>query len=168
MMSLPELTKLILTKTITEFLSVSKLLPEPPSELHHFTTMEAACHIISSDDVRLTHAEYSNDQTEMERAKYIIRCALRDREADPFFSTVSTEYQRFASDLDAYVLCMSTGKTGDAPQDILSQWRAYGQDGKGACLTLDRKDLDLLIHNTPGLRLNPAIYDSSNSAEVHR
>jgi hypothetical protein len=42
---------------------------------------------------------------------------------------------------------------------MLSQWRAYGQDGRGICLTLNASDLARLVDNTPGLRINPVIYD---------
>jgi hypothetical protein len=45
------------------------------------------------------------------------------------------------------------------PQDNLSQWRAYGQDGRGICLTLDANHLTRLVPNTPGLRINPTIYN---------
>jgi hypothetical protein len=72
---------------------------------------------------------------------------------------VLSDYERLAPTLDAYIFCMSTEDSRcDPPQDILSQWRAYGQDGRGACLTLDVSKLGRLVSNTPGLRLNPVIY----------
>ena len=45
------------------------------------------------------------------------------------------------------------------PQDRLSQWRAYGQDGRGVCLSLDASSLAKIVKHTPGLRINPVIYD---------
>ena len=155
------LTSDILREAVTEFVDVKKALPSLPSELHHFTSLETGYRIIEGDNVRLSHAEYSNDQTEMEKAEEIIRREL-GRSADPFFVQVLTEYQKLAPDLDAYVFCMSAGKlVGNPPQDILSQWRAYGQDGRGACLTLDGGNLARIVSNTPGLRINPVIYDRS-------
>jgi hypothetical protein len=78
-----------------------------------------------------------------------------------FFGQVLDEYQSAAPNLDAFIFCMSTGLTSSAPppQDMLSQWRAYGQDGRGICLTFDGSDLSRLVANTPGLRLNPVIYN---------
>ncbi len=65
------LTGDILKSVVTEFANERKLLPLPPAELHHFTSLETAYRIIEGDDVRLSHAEYSNDQTEMAEAKEI-------------------------------------------------------------------------------------------------
>jgi hypothetical protein len=129
-------------------------LPKPPRELHHFTSLDAAYRIIEDDNIRLSHAEYSNDQTEMKRAKEIIRTALRARSGTSFFDDVFNCYEQLAPNLDAYVFC-----TSNTEQDILSQWRAYGHDGKGVCLTLDTEKIERLVYNAPGLlRNNPVIY----------
>jgi Protein of unknown function (DUF2971) len=155
------LTQDILQEIVTNFVDEKKL-SGPPAELHHFTSLDTACRIVEGDDVRLSHAEYSNDQTEMEEAKETIRHRLNARVArDPFFVQVLADYQNLAPNLDAFIFCMSTGlktATGTS-QDMLSQWRAYGQDGRGICLTLNASDLARLVYNTPGLRINPVIYD---------
>jgi Protein of unknown function (DUF2971) len=159
------LTQDILLEVVTRFVEEGKLSRIPP-ELHHYTSLETAYRIISGDDIRLTHAEYSNDQTEMEEAKEIIRIRLNARSANPFFAQLFTDYQKLAPTLDVFVFCMSMGlrtSTGSSP-DMLSQWRAYGQDGKGICLTLDTSHLARLVANTPGLRTNPVIYDRHTQA----
>jgi hypothetical protein len=46
-------------------------------------------------------------------------------------------------------------------QDILSQWQAYGKDGRGVALTLDAGQLSRIIQNVPTMRINPVIYDSA-------
>ena len=51
------------------------------------------------------------------------------------------------------------GRNGSKPQDMLSQWRGYGQDGRGICLTLDAGRLSRIVGNVPGLRINPVVYD---------
>ena len=57
---------------------------------------------------------------------------------------------------------MSSGNIAAVkPQDILSQWRAYGDDGRGACLTLDANRLSRIVYNIPGLRINPVIYEKT-------
>jgi len=94
-----------------------------------------------------------------DKLKDIIRAELKSRSSNPFFQQVLSEYEKVAPNLDAYIFCMSTGSpTCVPPQDILSQWRAYGQDGRGASLTLDAFKLGRLVSNTPGLRINPVIY----------
>jgi hypothetical protein len=81
------LTSDILKEVVTFLVDEEKLLPKPPSQLHHFTSLETASKIIIGDNIRLSHAEYSNDQTEMGQAKDIIRSELRNRSRDPIFST---------------------------------------------------------------------------------
>jgi hypothetical protein len=76
---------------------------------------------------------------------------------------VLTEYGNRANELDAYIFCMSMDKAsgGSAKQDILSQWRAYGQDGRGVALTLDTSHLVRIVRNVPTMRINPVIYSDS-------
>ena len=96
-------------EVVTEFVDEKKLLSSPPSELHHFTSLEAACRIIAKDDIRLSHAEYSNDQTEMEEAKELIKRELSSRSpTDFFFAQISSKYEQLSPELDAYIFCTST------------------------------------------------------------
>jgi hypothetical protein len=38
--------------------------------------------------------------------------------------------------------------------NVLSQWRAYGQDGRGVALTLDAYQLGRLVQNVPMMRIS--------------
>jgi hypothetical protein len=88
-------------------------------------------------------------------------CAeLEKRPSCTFVKQLLVEYENLAPTLDAYIFCMSSIEHGDAPQDNLSHWLAYGHDGRGACLTLATKGLERLVYNTPGSRLNPVIYEN--------
>lgn len=98
----------------------------------------------------------------MEQAKNLIGATLSGHTPHPFFDQVLQEYQKRAPDLDAYIFCMSSSQQdAGAPQDILSQWRAYGQDGRGIAITLDTSQLSRLVSNVPGLRINPVVYDAA-------
>lgn len=156
------LTSDILQQVVTKLVNVDMLLPPLPDRFHHFTSLGTASQIIEKDNVRLSHAEYSNDQTEMEQAKEIILLTLRGRSSDPFFKQAHSEYEKRAPELDAYIFCMSMDNPGAGqPQDILSQWRAYGQDGRGVALTLGASQLARMVSNVPNLRINPVIYARS-------
>jgi DUF2971 family protein len=156
------LTSDILQQVVTKLVNVDMLLPALPPRLHHFTSLGTAAQIIETDNVRLSHAEYSNDQTEMEQAKEIILSTLNSRSSHPFFKQAHTEYEKRVPELDAYIFCMSMDKPGTGlPQDILSQWRAYGQDGRGVALTLGTSQLARMVGNIPNLRINPVIYARS-------
>jgi hypothetical protein len=155
------LTSDILGQVVTELVDTERVLPALPTQLHHFTSLETAYRIIDKDNIRLSHAEYSNDQTEMTQAKSLILSELNNRSSDAFFAQVLTEYDKRAPSLDAYIFCMAMDKPAGPPQDILSQWRAYGQDGRGVAITLDAAHLARLVSNVPGLRINPVIYQSA-------
>lgn len=152
-------TSEILHKVVTRFANQEKLVF--PKRLHHYTSLDTAQKILEKDDVRLTHAEYSNDQMEMLRARTVISEELdRRASASVFFRNVAVGYALLEPDLDAYVFCMSEGKKGATkPQDRLSQWRAYGQDGRGACISLDAERLAHFAYHMAGLRINPVIYN---------
>jgi hypothetical protein len=116
--------------------------------------------ILEQDDVRLSHAEYSNDQMEMAQAKDVIGKVLDKAGHSSFSAEVRQQYNGIAATLDAYVFCTSSPDDCLASQqDRLSQWRAYGQDGRGVCLSLVSGKLAALVYYTPGLRINPVIYD---------
>ena len=37
-------------------------LPSPPAALYHYSSLEVIQKVLENDDLRLSHAEYSNDQ----------------------------------------------------------------------------------------------------------
>lgn len=121
------------TTILEQVLTNLPALPYAPAELFHYTSLETIQKILERDDIRLTHAEYSNDQRELEEARILIGARLAAH-AGPaaFLNAVKTAYDAQAGNLDVYVFCMSTGIVGNPlPQDMLSQWRAYSQDGRG-------------------------------------
>jgi hypothetical protein len=138
-------------------------LPPVPNLLYHYTSLETIQKVLETDDIRLSHAEYSNDQRELEEARILITSRLAAH-AGPrtFVDAVEAAYALQAQNLDVYVFCMSTGIPGKPlPQDMLSQWRAYAQDGRGGCLTIISNALRAFVFHFPaGLRHNPVIYDS--------
>ena len=71
------LTSDFLQEIVTRFVEERKF-PILPQHLHHHTSLDTSSLIISLDNVRLSHAEYSNDQTEMAQAKELIRIALKN------------------------------------------------------------------------------------------
>jgi len=128
----------ILQSAVTSFVGKDY---KPPSRLHHYTSLATAQKILACDDIRLYHAEYSNDQMEMIQAREAISRKLKAANSK-FLAEVLGQYENIATNLDAYIFCMSEGEDGVAlPQDRLSQWRAYGHDGRGICISLSWKKL---------------------------
>jgi hypothetical protein len=82
-----------------------------PSRLHHFTSLGTAAQIIEKDNIRLSHAEYSNDQTEMAQAQELISVALQVAPPSHFLRTLlpNTKIKRLISML-TYFACPWTSQ----------------------------------------------------------
>jgi hypothetical protein len=96
------LTSKILQDVLSPLIN-ERVLPTPPPQLHHFTSLESAHRIIECDNIRISHAEYANDQTEMAQAKCRIGAALSARSSHPFFDQVRGDYEKRTPALDAYI-----------------------------------------------------------------
>jgi Protein of unknown function (DUF2971) len=154
-------TKEILGGVITA-MAEQRRLPSPPALLYHYSSLEVLQKILENDDFRLSHAEYSNDQREIEEARTLIFSRITSNAHGGFCSALDSAFRARAKDVDAYIFCMTTGISSAAkPQDMLSQWRAYAQDGRGGALTLEFKGLAALVYHLPGLRINPVIYEAA-------
>jgi len=159
-------TREILEEVLSSMGQQSKL-PSLPTALYHYSSLEVLQKILENDDLRLSHAEYSNDQREIEEARTLIFARVAASTPGPFRSAVDAAFRTQAKNVDAYVFCMTTGVLGATkPQDMLSQWRAYAQDGRGGALTLDPQGLSALAFHMPGLRINPVIYDPMVQARL--
>lgn len=153
----------ILERVLTD--NSGQLIPAiRPQVLYHYTSLEVIQRIFEFDSVRLSHAEYSNDRQELRDAIELINGILATNANTPGVGTFSTQveaaFKSRLDDLDAYIFCMCAGLHGTkAPEDLLSQWRAYAQDGRGGAVALDVAQLSAMAAHLPGLRVNPVVYD---------
>ena len=69
-------------------------LPTAPPEVYHYTSLETIQKVLEFDDVRLSHAEYSNDQSEIEEARALIARQLAAHPSPPAFrNAVKAAYE---------------------------------------------------------------------------
>jgi hypothetical protein len=146
------------------------------TNVHHYTDLNAARLLIESGNVWLTDARYCNDWREIELAADIIRrvfdeilgtgavqalgmsaitlSSREDRELRRGRDDYWTRLQNFA----AYICCLCAGDSRRLPhpQDLLSQWRAYGSNGRGACISFGAGEIEWAInkHYAPGTIFN--------------
>ena len=118
------------------------------STVYHYCTIDAFMSIISSGTIRASNIQKSNDITEIRNAIDIFSHALSKAiyefnkthedlpyELQNFLRTWKTcdayDYMENMLDNNAliyYCACFSEAR------DLLSQWRGYGDDGKGVCI----------------------------------
>jgi hypothetical protein len=143
-----------------------------PKLLYHYSTLETIQKILEFDNIRLSHAEYSNDRHELVDAIKLVTAILASQAQSSasgmgsFCGQVEHAFRAGLADLDAYIFCMCAGLGGTNPQDMLSQWRAYAQDGRGGAITLDVAGLTSITYHLPGLRINPVIYDPATKTAL--
>lgn len=111
----------------------------------HFTSLWAAIKILGKtrsvaatpepSDIWLTNAAFLNDRKELRHAKEILDEAISKTTADgEFASRVQEIIEREIAISNVYVFSMCFGRDVGFEWDQLSQWRAYGQNGRGVAL----------------------------------
>lgn len=137
----------LLTQTIPK--------PEPrPTKLYHYTTFAAVKEILRTHTLRLTHAAFSNDPTELSHGL--------GRMQDIFGRVGKEIFERYDLIFSLYyrtqpfVFCMSES------DDLLSQWEMYS-GRNGCCITFGSEITNL----TKGdhVALAPVIYEEDKQRE---
>jgi hypothetical protein len=111
---------------------------EVPRVLHHYTTWDGAAGILSSQQFWATDHRCTNDVAELVSADSVIieiakelRCSAFGTAAKALDFFIS-EYERLhiSESLTVCLVCFSLARDHD------EQWRRYGENGHGICLSL--------------------------------
>jgi hypothetical protein len=127
--------------------ALSRLDAPPADPLYHYARPEVVQQIIATQRLWATHASYLNDSSELVYADRIVAKAAEElltkaqSNASKELLTVLARMGERKSDLErhgtgsnsVYVACFSEDR------DVLSQWRAYANDGLGYALGFDPK-----------------------------
>jgi len=116
--------------------------------LYHYTSIESLHKILHVDGeniiLRATHANFMNDPDEFEFANKIITDTLKEYELENEVSEKKSQYLFGRGGIfgsfaylpgEPFILSLSEHR------DDLSMWRAYGHDGNGVCIGLDKEML---------------------------
>lgn len=128
--------------------------------LAHYTSLEALEKILATDEIWFSNPLFMND---LEEARFgIINGARAAKESEPIREALETadRHSKFTAALDyyinyfeqehlldTYVFCMSE-LAPDNTDGMLSMWRGYGGNGKGAALVFDTSKLGV-VHESP-------------------
>ena len=113
---------------------------EPPGPLFHYTNARGLMGIVEKRQVWATHCRHLNDMREMQAGSTLVRDALRSLHTEARQLRAGDLLRALERRLDATPIhtfyapfLASFSQDGD----LLSQWRAYGDDGAGYSLGLD-------------------------------
>jgi hypothetical protein len=152
--------------------------PRPP-RLHHYTSLTAALSILREKDIRLCHAEYLNDLSEVRGAIALIVDMIHTHinanryvsSIEHFCNSVESAFDTNTRMYEVFVFCMSEGDPQNPPgyfQDVLDSWRVYGANGRGVCLSFDSQDFMSLSSLDGGTRLSKIVYSKLSQERIIR
>lgn len=125
--------------------------------LAHYTSLDALEKILSSDEIWFSNPLFMNDLEEVQfgivhgarrlKESAVIREALKSEARHANFSaSLDNAISNFERDhlLDTYVFCLSRHAPGDK-DGLLSMWRGYGANGKGAAIVFDTSKMNVVV-----------------------
>ena len=139
-------------------------LRKPPRHLFHYTDLEAVKGIFTSKSLWLSKFTSTNDISEIRLAIQHFQ-AFVEKEARDAASEESRLLREAAARLEGYRdtnICLASFCEED---DLLSQWRSYGNDGRGIALGFSTKNLQALATRHK-LSLYRCVYDQKEHGRI--
>ena len=117
-----------------DFAAQHLLAVEPPELLFHYTTIGGAYGILSSDSLWMTKIRYLNDTSELEIGintfRELLDALLRTPRPPDEAELLKTVSEGLESYIGSNICVASFCEHGD----LLSQWRWYGEGGRGVSI----------------------------------
>jgi hypothetical protein len=143
-----------------------QLSKEIPDILYHYTTSIGLSGILSSGKIWTTEIHYLNDKSEIQLAFDFIRNEIESQKAGVNKTRTDEELDLMLESLriaeEINVSIASFTENGDQ----LSQWRGYGEIGRGYSLGLYGQALSRTVQNHKSFRLFPCIYDEQTQINM--
>jgi hypothetical protein len=131
----------------------------PPDHLFHYTDLEGVKGIFTSRTLWMSKFTASNDISEIQLAIRHFQSYVQ-REASQHTKDEGDFLREAADQLESFRRTNICLASFCEQHDLLSQWRSYGNDGRGIALGFNSKRLvDLAERN--GLRLFRCVYDQA-------
>lgn len=145
--------------TIDQLPSRSAFEGDPPQHLFHYTDLEGVKGIFTSRTLWLSKFTASNDISEILLAIEHFQSFVK-RKADAITKDEGDFLRGAADQLDGFRRTNVCLASFCEQHDLLSQWRSYGNDGRGIALGFNSTKLvELAARN--GLRLFRCVYDQA-------
>ncbi len=143
-----------------------KVFPQqPPRSIFHYTTQKGILGIIQTREMWATQVHFLNDKNEVFLTFKLIERELKKQIArvrSPEIKTVLQAIKRQLNVIDQGHICI--GSFCEAG-DLLSQWRGYGNQGKGYAIGFDLLEL-IKTAKEQHFVLWPCIYDPKVQIEM--
>lgn len=168
----------------TLWLAWEKVHQDPPQILYHYTAAEGLLGMLQSRQMWATNVRFMNDTSELDYGIRLVREIFDEKEfVDQPSANVRTAFGRYREGIfamldDAEQNTKHFAVSFCENQNLLSQWRGYGQSGGGFALGLETRSLREfaaeVLPNSPvtpaqiGVFLRRVIYDRSSQEGLVR
>jgi hypothetical protein len=133
------------------------LAVEPPELLFHYTTIGGAYGILSSDALWMTKIRYLNDTSELEIGVHTFRELLDGMLQEPRPDDEAELLKTVRDGLESYIASNICVASFCEHGDLLSQWRWYGEGGRGVSIGVSSRVLRGMAHSR--IHLWKCVYD---------
>jgi hypothetical protein len=136
----------------------------PPPHLYHYTDLDGVRGILTSRTLWLSKFTSTNDISEILLAVEHFR-AFVERRASAFTREEGDFLRRAADDLGGFRRTNICIASFCEQNDLLSQWRSYGNDGRGIALGFNSAKL-LALAQASKLHLYRCVYDPAEHEHI--
>lgn len=148
-----------------------------PQHIHHYCSLDACMNILNNNELWVSSIEKMNDRSEINYTRDIVDVHLREygethtaekelneRFTDMVNSCASARNKENPFSTKEFACSFSEDK------DLLSQWRAYTNKGKGVSISFDTDVMDIASYRTQNvlgiLSLIPSVYDKELQKQI--
>ncbi len=127
--------------TFEKYLYQTVFPMQPPENIYHYTTQKGILGIVSRLEMWATQVHFLNDKNEVFLTFKLLERELRkqaDKVQSQAMKVVLNDIKRNLSRIDQGHICIASFCE---EKDLLSQWRGYGNQGKGYAIGFNLKEL---------------------------
>ncbi len=138
---------------------------QPPDSIYHYTTQRGILGIVTRREMWATQVHFLNDKNEVFLTFKLLERELKRQAGkmqNPGIKAVLNEIRRNLPRIDQGHICIASFCE---VADLLSQWRGYGNQGKGYAIGFNLKELTHIAKRQHFV-LWPCVYNSSLQLEL--
>ncbi len=140
--------------------------------IYHYCSLDTFFQIIKNKTLRLSDLNKTNDYMEKKWGTQLLQETLKtelehngivmDLQEPYWYSNEAKNHiEQLNNDISQYLMHQSLITCFSLKGDLLSQWRAYGQDGEGVSIGFDFDYLKRLLKGQKKLLINKVLYNKS-------
>ncbi len=147
--------------------------------IYHYCSLDTFVQIIKNKTIRLSDLDKTNDYMEKKWGIELLQDTLKkelennsilmDLQEDYWYSDDAHNHiEQLNNDIKGYLMHQSLIACFSVEGDLLSQWRAYGQDGEGIAIGFDYDYLKGLLKGNERILIDKVAYKKSEQEKLIR